>query len=195
MDTKIRLSPKELRLAKDAGIILTKNAVLQKVKQLFGELQTLYHAIAIEKSVVAGNPKISRGENYQDLPWVMLDYPRYFDRSDIRAIRTMFWWGNYFSITLHLSGSSKDLAESRIVSSYKSLKKQAFYICRSDEQWKHEINKENYVSVDSINQKKFESIVRDKTFVKLAVPLALKNWHKLNKEFVPLFGSLLEMAF
>jgi hypothetical protein len=195
MDTKIRLSPKELRLAKDAGIILTKNAVLQKVKQLFGELQVLYHAIAIEKSIVAGNPRISRGENYQDLPWVMLDYPRHFDRSEIRAIRTMFWWGNYFSITLHLSGSPKDLAESRIISNYRKLNKRGFYICSTDEQWKHEISKENYVSLDSINQKDFERIVSDKTFVKLALPLALKNWHKLNKEFVPLFTTLVDIAF
>ena len=33
------------------------------------------------------SPKISKGENYKGLPYVMLDYPRCFGKTDIFAIR------------------------------------------------------------------------------------------------------------
>jgi hypothetical protein len=67
---------------------------LASFDHLFGDIQCL-------------NGKISRGENYQLLPYIILDYPSYFSRNNIFAVRTMFWWGNFFSITLHLSGDHK----------------------------------------------------------------------------------------
>ena len=54
-------------------------------------------------SLEPASAKISKGEN-MGLPWVMLDYPRLFGQEDVLAIRTMFWWGHCFSVTLHLKG-------------------------------------------------------------------------------------------
>ena len=58
----------------------------------------------LPEEVLIQSPKISRGENYNGLPYVMLDYPRCFGKEDVFAMRTMFWWGNFFSITWHLKG-------------------------------------------------------------------------------------------
>ena len=55
-----------------------------------------------------GSPKISKGENYRGLPYVMLDYPRLFGREEVLAIRTFFWWGHGFSVTLHLKGGYRE---------------------------------------------------------------------------------------
>ena len=33
--------------------------------------------------------------------WII---PAVFSKENIFAIRTMFWWGNFFSISLHVSG-------------------------------------------------------------------------------------------
>ena len=38
----------------------------------------------------------------------MLDYPALFKKDEIFALRTMFWWGNFMSITLLLSGGYKE---------------------------------------------------------------------------------------
>ena len=60
--------------------------------------------------IKTSTPKISKGENYKDLPYVMLDYPRCFQKEKTIAIRTFFWWGNFFSINLQLSGEYKEQA-------------------------------------------------------------------------------------
>ena len=108
MKTKIQLSEEEWNLAMNAGILLTKNRVMEKMSEFLGEIatvsKTIFHteSIMLPVSTSWKTPKISRGENYQGLPYLVLDYPRFFYRDDVFAIRTMFWWGNYFSITIHL---------------------------------------------------------------------------------------------
>src|SRR5688572_30593643 len=106
---KIQLSTLELELVNNTEWILTKNGIIEKVKKLLHDIQMAQHEVLIAAQdqlpaeVLMPSPKISRGENYKGLPYLILDNPRFFDKQDIFAIRTMFWWGHFFSITLHVS--------------------------------------------------------------------------------------------
>jgi len=112
--TKIQFLPAEMAFVSSPDIILTKNAIVQKIKSFLEEIQIKQFDILKKYSsklpaeVLKISPKISRGENYKGLPWLVLDNPSYFQHNNIFAVRTMFWWGNFFSITLHLSGNNKD---------------------------------------------------------------------------------------
>jgi len=102
----VKLSKDELELVTNAELILTKNRIIQKVYDLFGELSEDYQQMSkgLDQGLLSISPKISKGENYLGLPWVMMDYPRIFSRTDVFAIRSFFWWGKFFSITLQLQG-------------------------------------------------------------------------------------------
>ena len=107
---KVQLSEEELQLVQNAEWLLTKNRIISKVYEMFGSLADEYRATIVNKRGLAEDvlkpaPKIFKGENYQGLPYVMLDYPRSFGKEDTFAVRTMFWWGHYFSITLHRLGN------------------------------------------------------------------------------------------
>src|SRR5262245_51174126 len=110
---KIQLSADELSLVQNAAWLLTKNNIIDKVFELFGEVATGAGELLKEaadwlpKETFVQSPKISKGEKYLGLPYVMLDYPRMFSREDVFAIRTFFWWGNFFSVTLHIKGKYK----------------------------------------------------------------------------------------
>ncbi len=108
-DSKIQLSEEEWRLVQNSAWILTKHAVIGKVYDLFGQLSqrmqlSLEQGSSLPPEVLRHGPKISKGEQYERMPWVVLDYPRCFGREDVFAIRSFFWWGHYFSSTLHLKG-------------------------------------------------------------------------------------------
>jgi hypothetical protein len=180
MDAKIRLSPKEVRLSRNSEIILTKNALLQKIKDGFAELQEDYLSF-VSKSGLTNlpaphTPKISRGENYKGLPWIILDYPRHFDKQNVFAIRTMFWWGHFFSITLHLTGAYKKEAEKKLIADFSSLKKREFSICVNEKQWEHHFQKDNYRSLKKLGKKKFEELLSQRSFMKLARNIPVKKW-------------------
>lgn len=106
---KLALSTAEWQLAFEDQFILTKHRIIAEVYEIFGcladEFRELAKPLAMQyPQAFAGHPKISKGEQYEQMPWVMLDYPRCFDTEGHFAIRCFFWWGQHFSIRLHTSG-------------------------------------------------------------------------------------------
>jgi hypothetical protein len=108
--SKLTFSDAELQMACNQEIILTKNRIIDKVYDQFGEigrnlfdiLEPLQKAFPEETGMM---PKISKGERYRELPWVMLDYPRWYNHKRGHfALRVMFWWGNYYLVQIQISG-------------------------------------------------------------------------------------------
>lgn len=179
---KIGLSQKERELVIDATFILTKNAILEKVKYFLLEVQekqeNFFHhpQLFIADDYKKKSPKISKGENYKGLPYLMLDYPRIFNNSTIFAIRIMFWWGNFFSLTLHLSGDYKKRFEAKIAAGFSTLKENNFSCCVNDDQWQHDFETGNYIPLTQLDKDAFEKIIREKSFIKLATKTPLHLW-------------------
>src|SRR5688572_23314215 len=179
--TKISLSQEELRLASNAAVILTKNAIMEKTKQLLNRIQDkqeiyLTALPEFELSVIQhSNPKISKGENYLGLPYLVLDYPRIFEKNATAAIRTMFWWGNFFSVTLHLSGRFKIEYENEILNAYEILRKRSYYCCVNTSEWEHHFEPDNYQSLKKQDYNDFEKIIQEKPFSKIAYKFPLEK--------------------
>jgi hypothetical protein len=131
-----------------------------------------------EFPVIASSiPKISRGENYMGLPYLVLDYPRIFEKDHTSAIRTMFWWGNFFSITLHLSGKYKAGYENDILNAYDELREAGYYCCINQTEWEHHFQPGNYQSLKKMSYNDFEKAVQEKSFLKIAYKFTLDKWN------------------
>ena len=183
MDTaKIRLSPEEAALINRTDWILTKNNILGKVNQLLSEIQlrqrsALQGIPSISRRLIDSPPKISKGENYRGLPWLVLDYPRLFEKESFLSIRTLFWWGNFFSTTLHVSGTYKDAYLKNIIGSFTYLKEKEFCVCINEDEWQHHFQDGNYRSIEVMNHSAFEAIARNYSFIKLAKKISLNQWN------------------
>jgi hypothetical protein len=194
--TKIQLSSYEMELVNNADVILTKNTIMQKARLLLENLQSLQqeniqsHRKKLPAEVFIPSPKISKGENYKGLPYFVLDHPRYFDKDNIFAIRTMFWWGNFFSITLHLSGQYKKKMEKKIISSHLLLVKNDFYICTQDNEWEHHFETDNYIPVSKLNKNTFETLIQKKPFIKLAQKISLNHWNDMRKILISKYQQI-----
>jgi hypothetical protein len=196
-EAKIRLSVEELELVENAEWILTKNRIIDKVQNLFGilavKMKTELETISLPDEPLQTNPKISKGENYNGLPYVILDYPRLFSKENVFAIRTMFWWGNYFSVTLHLKGSYKDLFVERIRRNISSLSENEFYLSSSDKEWMHALDEKNYTpfgQTDTVNR---ESIFSKNVFLKISLKTNLSQWNDAEVLLINSFKRLLQL--
>jgi hypothetical protein len=183
-ETKITLSVKEQELVTNTDWILTKHAIIQKAVALFGALiEPMQQVITKEKDTLpqevnSNYPKISKGENYQELPYVMLDYPRCFDKEDTLAIRTFFWWGNFFSVSLQLSGKHKINAEAVLLNNFSLLCEAGYAICISTDPWQHHFETDNYVAIKDYTQDGFSKILYSKDFIKIAKSLPVRHWNE-----------------
>lgn len=193
-DAKIHLSEQESELVLNKDWILLKHSVLEKVMSLLGELHENYKSILkglpifLPDNVNLNGGKISRGEKYKGLPYMILDYPAIFSKEDIFAVRTLFWWGNYFSITLHLSGKYFQRNKlSRI--HLTSLESNGFLIYSGADEWDHEIGEDTHIELQSLNEKQIEEIEK-KSFFKIVTLTSLTPWEIVPEELVKKFRVL-----
>lgn len=196
--TKIQFLPGEMELVSSPDIILTKNAILQKIKSFLEELQLKQQDVLQKYSarfpgeVLKISPKISRGENYKGLPWLVLDNPRYFLHNNIFAIRTMFWWGNFFSITLHLSGNNKTDLLKNVHNNVSSLSKNDFYIYNGTKEWEHDFDPGSYQSLASLHSDELEKVIAKNSFLKLAIKFPIDSLEAIEDKLLRNYELLIK---
>ncbi len=175
---KIQLSPAEERLMANAEVILTKNRVLEKMRCLLEEVQAhmAEHAGTFSKPHTGPPPKISRGENYLGLPYLVLDYPRVFQQEGVFAIRSFFWWGNFFSSTLQLSGDFKTEYLLKIEAAYAAFS--GYHIGINPDPWQHHFEETNYTPVATLQHGDFKKLVHQHAHIKLATKLPVSEWQQ-----------------
>ena len=197
---KVTLSPKELELVNNADWILTKNGIIQKVANLFGEVGNAFRADAEKYTDFAASPvfgmppKVSKGEQYQSLPYIMLDYPRHFTEPDIFAIRSFFWWGNHCSIQLVLRGSFLAQYGPSIDHFFQLYGKYAeetrgWHIGVGSDPWQHHFEKSNYLPMEDWDG----TSVTGLPYLKLAKKIPLEEWDDIDQFLIRHFNRLLSM--
>lgn len=179
LPTKLTLSEEERLLMTDTRFILTKNAVMKKVELLFGALserlrQSIIEFGLNESPLFIPNPKIARGEQYQNLPWIMLDYPRIFTKTDTCAIRCFFWWGHYWTITLQLAGVYLDQYKQKAAAFVQENKAEKdWYLSVGDDPWQHQLEPTAYTEVHLIDKTYWQE---ERSFLKLVKKIPLEQW-------------------
>ena len=180
--TKITLSAKELELVCNTEWILTKHNIIKKVMELFSEAlagmqqQTMQQKMNLPAAIFSKDPKVSKGENYKSLPYVMLDYPRYFDKENTLAIRTFFWWGNFFSINLQLSGKYKTQAVPALQANFLMLQQNNYWVCINNKPWEHSFEEDNFLPIQQLTLDQFTTILSRESFIKISKKKSLQHW-------------------
>jgi hypothetical protein len=178
---KILLSAEEINLVCDTHWLLTKNSIIEKTRNMFGELAAQlqqkfdHNRHSLPEAVQLFSPKVFKGEYYQGLPYVMLDYPRVFTRDEVFAIRTMFWWGNFFSVTLQLKGSYQRMFADALTRNKQLLIQHNFYASVSGDEWRHDFEPENYQLLSS-NENLLQQAING-SFLKIAVRIPVVQWN------------------
>jgi hypothetical protein len=194
------LSAEELQLVNNTSFILTKRIITDKVNMLLGQLaQIIQQKIIQEKDnlppeAIQSTPKIAKGENYLQLPYLILDYPRCFDNKNVFAIRTMFWWGNFFSCTLHISGSYKNRFQQALQKNTGLLQKSDFYIGINNNEWQHHFEVDNYVPLSTLTIEEINTILTKQHFVKVAAKFSLHQWSTIDVLLAECFTDLLQLV-
>ena len=146
---------------------------MTKMKEMLENLRNELQSLAIENlstEVMVREGKISRGENYKGLPYLILDYPRLTSEEGLFFVRCFFWWGKYFSITLQVSGLYKEKYERLILSNPEKLSDYKMFI--GDDPWVHDLNDRAYEDIH-LNYE------NQNDFLKVARSWPLEEWNQI----------------
>ncbi len=179
-------SKQQLEYFHDTSFLLTKREILKRLQHLLAVSERELVKIIREEApssvpddckTAAG--KISRGENYRGLPYLVLDYPRLFKQKDIFTFRTMCWWGNFFSCTLHLQGTV--LQQLRLALN-RGIRSGHFspdtYICVNSTPWEYHYEPDNYQLLSEMEHREISDLL-DRDFVKISRKMELDHYNNL----------------
>lgn len=195
--------PKELKYLEDTDFLVTKHLITDKIRNLLVQSEFQIQKKITERGftlpgeVLSLSGKISKGENYKLLPYLILDFPRYFKTENVFAYRTMFWWGNFFSCTLHLQGIYLEKVRKIISKNYKLFLGSKTFISVSKTPWEYEYTEKTYKIIDHFSERDFKLFIEDVPFIKLSRYIDIGQYDELPRfsaETLQLFGEILEVA-
>ncbi len=171
------LTDKELALIEDKDFLLSKITIISEIENLLDNTKNRLIEV-IEKGNYSSLSKsefkkgrIFKGEYYRELPFVTLDFPNIFKKENVFAYRTMFWWGNFFSATLHLQGEYLEFHRAKLLSNFDMLLHQEIYICVGETPWEYHYGKDNYVKLSE----QHKEIIENSPFIKLSKKIPLEQ--------------------
>lgn len=182
-----RFTPTELETLHNTDFFSVKTSATKKIEHLFtvvyNEIKNVIEKenLSFPKEVDVQEGKLFRGENYLSLPYLMLDYPKHFSKESVFTFRTMFWWGNFFSCTLHVQGKALDKYRNALIKNLSSLRKKNIYICINNNPWQYHYKKENYLPVDKLPDTELKKLLLEKEFIKLSRKISIKDYKKISK--------------
>jgi hypothetical protein len=96
----------------------------------------------------------------------------------------MFWWGNHFSVTLHLQGEYFNRYKQMLVGNFAHLQGAGYYVCVHNTPWEYHYEFENYLPLANFSVADFQTELDQRSFTKLSRKLSLEAWVEL-----PLFAN------
>jgi len=194
----MQLTEKELLILQDTDFLLTKAKAIDKIykqfektrKQLEQSVKELNFPLPKGTDLTTG--KISKGENYLGLPFLVLDYPTLFSKKSIFAFRTMFWWGNFFSATLHLEGNALNHYRNSITNNFEKLLNQKIFLGVGETPWQYHYEDDNYILLNETHR----DFINNCKFLKLSKKIKLEKWNDVSEfstDFFELILSVLKL--
>jgi hypothetical protein len=112
MDKEVHplFSDAEQKIWHDTHVFPAKRQMLVKLQIHFSTLQVIMkenlqqQQVYLPENAVDMPSRISKGENLDGYPWLVLDYPRCIQGQDIFLFRTLAWFGHGFSCSLIMQG-------------------------------------------------------------------------------------------
>jgi len=193
------ITEEELDLIQNADFIYTKNDALEKIHTLFSEIRDDLINIVQSKgfhlpaAIDSKDNKISRGEFYKDLPYLVLDYPKHFKQESIFAFRTMFWWGNFISFTLHIGGVILNEYEGHLLNNFSKLNQKGYYFCVNNTPWDYHYEADNYQLIETLSKEEITNHIKETRFIKLSKKISLGEISTAKHEAVSTFQDLMEV--
>ncbi len=139
---------KELRLINHVEVFQAKPAILKKVENRLVALQkSLAEEITpatLPQGVDLTRNQIARGENHNGFPYLSLDYPQNFSKTEMFTFRTLFWWGHYLGFSLILKGENLENYTSRLLENRNTEPFKNIYVSLAPNPFEWEINETNF---------------------------------------------------
>ncbi len=186
--SKLVLSKKEIQLLNDKSIWKTRQTLSHKLSEVLADIESeakkkYEQRFTAWSGMYSWQSKISRGENYEGCPYLILDAPNSFSKDEILAVRSMIWYGHYASCFLLMSGAAFQKFLSTDFNKKLLQYKSEMYICIHNTPWNHQFIKDNMLPLSD-----FDKSMSDLPFLKLGLKKEISDIDGLHPFLISAYG-------
>ncbi len=95
--------------------------------------------------------QIARGENNKGFPFVSLDIPQKFNKTEFFTFRSLFWWGHYLGFSLILKGPDLRNQAERLIARRTDTSYENLQMACTANPWEWELGDDNFKSLQSLS--------------------------------------------
>ncbi|MBC8286790.1 MAG: hypothetical protein H8E42_04870 [Nitrospinae bacterium] len=142
--------PKDLEMISHVEVFQNKPAILKKVesrltklkKAMVVELLTCIPQLPPGTNIEKG--QIARGENHNGFPFLSLDIPQNFSKTEMFTFRTLFWWGHYLGFSMILKGDKLKTYFQRLSTTCNEPPFQDIYLSLAPTPWEWRLDEKHF---------------------------------------------------
>ena len=180
-------SEKEIKLVNHVEVFQEKPAILKKVHNRLVDLQKELEneivpmASSLPDGLDITKNQIVRGENHNGFPYLSLDYPQNFSKSDMFTMRTLFWWGHYLGFSLILKGEHLKNHIERLLQNKNTKPFKDIYVSLTTNPFEWELNETNFSLISESNVENLQKTILDLGYLKI-----IRVFPVIDEQFVTL---------
>ncbi|MBI4382423.1 MAG: hypothetical protein HY579_00135 [Nitrospinae bacterium] len=164
-------SANEMRLLRMTELFQLKPAIMKKAESYLDELK---NALALELTqgtyppgAELTNGRLTRGENNKGFPFLSLDIPQLFTKTEYFTFRALFWWGHYLGFSLILKGKKLPEQTANLLANQKQAVCRDIYLSCAPTPWEWERTEDNFKNLYDTPGGEIRGIVESVQYLKL----------------------------
>ena len=180
-------SEKEIKLVNHVEVFQEKPGILKKVQNRLIDLQKELEneitpmASALPDGLDITKNQIARGENHNGFPYLSLDYPQNFSKTDMFTMRTLFWWGHYLGFSLILKGEHLKNYIDRLLQNKNTKSFKDIYVSLAANPFEWELNETNFSLISKSNTENLRKTILGLGYLKI-----IRVFPVIDEQFVTL---------
>ncbi|MFK7924247.1 MAG: hypothetical protein AB8H47_19985 [Bacteroidia bacterium] len=192
---EFQLDPQELALLADSEVLPRKHRVQQKLEKILLQTGQTLNEMAFPLPWSSKSPKLSRGENYEQQAYRVMDFPRIQAEGGFLFYRTLILWGHPIGMHLIASGHFMERLCPSLLAHYPSLAPHWYYAAQ-DTPWIWQANAQGLIPCHSMEEDQLKIEIAKRKFLKLSSFVDLDQYADLQRlsqdRFAELHGKLIE---
>ncbi len=181
-------SPLEVKLLNTVDIFLQKPAIMKKAEanltalkqEVIKTLSQAPHPCPPESDLVKG--QIVRGENHKGFPFISLDMPQMFSKSQMFTYRTLFWWGHDLIFSLILKQENQAPLIEKLIQLKEHPEWKDIQLAIGPTPWEWKKDTKNFIPLFGTSDLKIKNTINSVKYIKLCrfYSLSSSEFSKLN---------------
>ena len=164
----------ELAVLADQDFFRQKATISVKIKHV---LEQLHHRLEAE---ISSQPLLTpegfdpqakqfvKGEHLEDFPYQYVDFPRFYNREDKFAFRSLVWWGHHIIFALIVEGALVKQYRHNLFTRFSEVADRHLCLCLSPSLWEWKTGPGFTLAITQHHRSEIAAALDHRTFFKIA---------------------------